>query len=110
MQLFLIESAQSGSLTVDQDHLWCWMKEGTRHEPTVLLFPRVLLRLFDTAKHFESIQRLAEGIAACNCYNMEGIKAAGRTHFDLFIHLDLGRNVRRYELVEDNYCVFKAWN
>lgn len=33
MQLFLIESAQSGSLTVlcsglDQDHLWCWLKKG----------------------------------------------------------------------------------
>lgn len=33
MQLFLIESAQSGSRTalhsgLDQDHLWCWLKKG----------------------------------------------------------------------------------
>lgn len=60
MQLFLIESAQSGVLAVlhsgqDQDHLWCWPEKGAssagtqgKHSaPFLCIFPR----LFDIVKN-----------------------------------------------------------
>lgn len=85
MQLFLIESAQSGSLTVlhsglDQDHLWCLLKKGASSAGTQgeccsisLHISKIVVLLCEA---FYSLKRIwALGITAIYGLNMDGDKS-----------------------------------
>lgn len=81
MQLFLIESAQSGSLTVlhyglYQDHLWCLLKKGASSAGTQGERCSISLHISKIVWHceaFYSLKRIwALGITAIYGLNMDG--------------------------------------
>lgn len=88
MQLFLIESAQSGSLRVlrsglDQDHLWCWLRKGASSAGTqgehCSISPAKYPRLFDMEKHLivgkKKKKIWALGIIAVYGFSVDGDKS-----------------------------------
>lgn len=80
MQLFLIESAQSGSLTVlrsglNQDHLWCWLKKGASSAGTQGEHCSICLHIskeLDIIKHLIAEKKSINGIYG---FDLDGVKS-----------------------------------